>query len=184
MPRAAVSFKLFDAALPPHWPGLLGCVGRHLVSVYHPWAHHGRAAAVARTLWKPSSGVWHQKHRATGEMPHTSIDTEAGWSKSGWHGWWYGGTRHLAVSVETVWIPLAAALTPANTADNGVVPRLVAPLPAEVHSVLGDTAYNAPEGRRLCERVFKNLHRRAPRGRRDEESVVQLGGVLCRLRGY
>jgi hypothetical protein len=20
----------------------------------------------------------------------TPIDTEAGWSKSGWHGWWYG----------------------------------------------------------------------------------------------
>src|SRR5947209_5816317 len=40
--------------------------------------------------------------------PHSLIDTEAGWSKSGWHGRWYGWKRHLTVTVSTVWSPFAA----------------------------------------------------------------------------
>jgi hypothetical protein len=75
-------------ALPPHLPGLIGCCGRHLVAVLTPWATHGRAAAVDRTPWKTRGGVWHKTHKEAGEMPHTSIDTAAGWSKSGWQGWW------------------------------------------------------------------------------------------------
>jgi Transposase DDE domain len=145
------------AALPPHLPGLIGCFGRHLVGVLNPWACHGRAAAVDSTPLNTSGGVWHKKHRESGELPHTSIDTEAGWSKSGWHGWWYGWKLHLAVSVGAVWIPLAAELTPANTADNAVAPRLLAPLPAEVRYVLGDTHYNAPEIRSLCEQCNRSL---------------------------
>jgi hypothetical protein len=145
------------AALPPHLPGLIGCFGRHLVVVLHPWAFYGRAAAVDSTPLKTSGGVWHKKHKETGEIPHTSIDTEAGWSKSGWHGWWSGWKLHLAVSVGSVWIPLAAELTPANTADNAIAPRLLTPLPAEVRYVLGDTHYNAPEIRSLCEQANRVL---------------------------
>jgi len=52
---------------------------------------------------------------------------------------------------------MAAELIPANTADNEVAPRLVAPLPAEVRYVLGDTAYNAPEVRQLCEQSDRAL---------------------------
>jgi Transposase DDE domain len=145
------------AALPPHLPGLIGCFGRQLVAVLTPWVYHGRAAAVDSTPLKTSGGVWHKKHKEAGEIPHTSIDTEAGWSKSGWHGWWYGWKLQLAVSVGAIWIPLAAELTPANTADNEVAPRLWAPLPAEVRYVLGDTAYNDPEVRQLCEQSDRAL---------------------------
>ena len=145
------------AALPPTLPGLIGCVGRHLVGVLHPWAVHGRAAAVDSTPLKTSGGVWHKKHKETGEIPHTSIDIEAGWSKSGWHGWWYGWKLHLAVSVGSVWIPLAAELTPANTADNTIAPQLLAPLPAEVRYVLGDTHYNDPAVRTRCEQTNRAL---------------------------
>lgn len=145
------------AALPQTLPGLIGCVGRHLVGVLHPWAVHGRAVAVDSTPLKTSGGVWHKKHREAGEIPHTSIDTEAGWSKSGWHGWWYGWKLHLAVSVGSVWIPLAAELTAANTADNTIAPQLLAPLPAEVRYVLGDTHYNDPEVRTLCEQANQAL---------------------------
>ena len=100
-----------------------------------------------------SGGVWHKKHREPGEISHTAIETEAEWSKSGWHGWWYGWTRHLAGSVRSVWIPLAAALTPAKTADNAVAPRLLAPLPAAGRYSLGETTSNDPEGRRQCEQA-------------------------------
>jgi hypothetical protein len=145
------------AALPQHLPGLIGCFGRHLVAVLAPWTSHGRAAAVDSTPLKTSGGVWHKKHKEAGEMPHTSIDTEAGWSKSGWHGWWYGWKLHLAVSVGSVWIPLAAALTAANTADHTIAPQLLAPLPTEGRSILGDTHYKDPEVPILCEQSNRTL---------------------------
>jgi Transposase DDE domain len=113
--------------------------------------------AVDSTPLNTSGGVWHKKHKEAGEIPQTSIDTEAGWSKSGWHGWWYGWKLHLAVSGGAVWIPLAAALTAANTAANTIAPQLLAPLPAEVRDVLGDTHSNDPEVRRLCEQANRAL---------------------------
>jgi len=82
-------------------------------------------------------------------IPHPSIDTEAGWSKSGWHAWWYGWKLHLAVSVGSIWIPLAAELTVANIGDNRVAPKLIEQLPSEVRYALGDTHYNDPD-LRLC----------------------------------
>ena len=90
-------------------------------------------------------------------MPHTSIDTQAGWSKSGWHGWWYGWKLHLAVSVGQYWIPLAAYLTPANVADKDFAPALLEALPAEVRFILGDTHYNDPDLRSRCEQTDRLL---------------------------
>jgi hypothetical protein len=145
------------AALPPHLPGLMGCCGRQLVAVLTPWVDHGRAAAIDSPPLQTSGGVWHKNHQDNGEIPHTSIDTEAGWSKSGWHGWWYSWKRHLAGLVGALWIPLAAELTPANTADKAIAPRWLAPLPAEVRDVLGDTADNDPEVRRQCKQTNRAL---------------------------
>jgi hypothetical protein len=138
-------------ALPQHLPGLLGCVGRPLVALRTPWTAHGRAAAVDSTALHTSGGVWHQKPKEQGAIPQTAIDTAAGWSQSGWHGWWCGWNLHLAVSVGSGWSPLAAELTPANVADHPVAPRLLAPLPAEVCYGLGDTLDNDPEVRPPCE---------------------------------
>jgi Transposase DDE domain len=138
------------AALPQSLPGLIGCIGRHLVTLLHPWARHGRAVACDSTPLATGGGVWHKKHREQGVVPHSSIDTEAGWSKSGWHGWWYGWKLHLAVTVGALWIPLAAELTVANRGDNEEAPLLLEQLPAEVRYVLGDTHYNTPELRQEC----------------------------------
>ena len=55
------------------------------------------------------------------------------------------------MAVGAVGIPRAAELTPANTAEKVLAPRLVAPLPAEVRDVLSDTASNDPAVHRLCE---------------------------------
>ena len=145
------------ALLPDSLPGLIGYCGRYLVALLNPFAQHGRAAAVDSTALKTSGGLWHKKHKENGEIPHTSIDTEAGWSKSGWHGWWYGWKLHLAVAVGWVWIPLAAELTVANTADNEVAPKLLEQLPAEVRYILGDTHYNAPDLRQHCHQHGREL---------------------------
>jgi len=72
------------SAIPATLPAQTGCLGRHLVSLIQPWATCGRAVAIDSTVLRSRGGVWHQKHREQGEIPHTSIDTEAHWTKSGW----------------------------------------------------------------------------------------------------
>jgi hypothetical protein len=170
------------ALLPPSLPRLIGCCGRHLVALLQPWATHGRAVAFDSTPLATGGGVWHTKHREQGVVPHTSIDTEAGWSKSGWHGWWYGWKLHLAVTVGSVWIPLAAELTVANRGDNEVAPLLLAPLPVEVRYVLGDTHYNDPKLRQRCHQRGCELvaTRRGPYPHRD--GGVEVRKVFHQLR--
>jgi hypothetical protein len=112
---------------------------------HQPWATCGRAVAIDSTALRARGGVWHQKHREQGEIPHTSIDTEAHWTKSGWHGWVYGWKLHVVSVVAGLWFPIAALLTPANVADSDPAPALLCEVPAEVRFVLGDRHYNTPE---------------------------------------
>ena len=137
-------------ALPDGLPARIGCLGRGLVERLEPWREAGRAAAIDSTVLRAPGGVWHKKHREAGVVPHTSIDTEAHWTKSGWHGWVYGWKLHLVSTAAAVWIPLAAELTPANAADNEVAPRLLPELPPDLRLLLGDTAYDDPDLRDRC----------------------------------
>jgi hypothetical protein len=143
--------------LPESLPAQIGCFGRYLVSRIAPWANCGRAVAVDSTILRANGGVWHKKDRKQGKVPHTSIDTEAHWTKSGWHGWVYGWKLHIACVVASVWIPLSAQLTPANEADNEVAPALIYELPPEARFVLGDLHYNAPNVREVCEQTGRIL---------------------------
>jgi hypothetical protein len=88
-------------------------------------------------------------------VPHTSIDTQAAWGKSGWHGWVYGWKLHVVATVAAVWIPLAAYLTPASVADNNeaVILALWRDLPPELRFILGDRHYNAPNVHQVCEQA-------------------------------
>lgn len=130
-------------ALPEGLPERIGLLGRHLVGLLKPWAKVGRAAAIDSTVLRARGGVWHKKDKEAGIVPHSSIDTEAGWTKSGWHGWVYGWKLHLTCTVAGVWIPLAARLTPANVHDGRVAPLLIEELPREARFVLGDKSYDA-----------------------------------------
>jgi len=137
-------------AIPATLPAQIGCLGRYLVSLLDPWQGCGRAVAIDSTILRARGGQWHQKHREQGLVPHSSIDREAHWTKSGWHGWIYGWKLHLVCAVATVWIPLAAELTAANQPDSDLAPHLLGELPAEVRFVLGDRHYNRDELRALC----------------------------------
>jgi DDE family transposase len=138
-------------AIPATLPAQIGCLGRHLIDLIQPWANAGRAAAIDSTVLRSRGGVWHQKHREKGEVPHTSIDTQAHWTKSGWHGWVYGWKLHVVSIVASVWFPIAAVLTPANIADSEPAPMLLREVPADVRFVLGDRHYNTPELREDCD---------------------------------
>ncbi len=138
------------SSLPGSLPARIACLGSYLVERLEPWAEGGRAAAIDSSVLRARGGVWHKKDREAGVVPHTSIDTEAHWTKSGWHGWVYGWKLHLVTTVAAVWIPLAAELTPANAADNETAPRLLDVLPQAVRFVLGDTAYQDPTLHQHC----------------------------------
>jgi Transposase DDE domain len=131
-------------AVPATLPAQIAGLGRHLVGLLQPWVEGGRAVALDSTPLRARGGVWHKKDREAGVVPHSSIDTQAHWTKSGWHGWVYGWKLHLITTVAAVWIPLAAALTAANVADNEQAPALLAVLPADARFVLGDQHYNDP----------------------------------------
>jgi hypothetical protein len=142
--------------LPGTLPARIGCLGRYLVELLLPFAHTARAAAIDSTLLPACNGrVWHKKQREQGVIPHSGIDPEAGWTKSGHHGWVYGWKLHVSATAGEIWIPLAAELTPANTADNEVAPRLIPEISLQVRYLLGDTHYNAPNVRRECD--LRNL---------------------------
>jgi hypothetical protein len=144
-------------ALPTSLPAQIGCLGRALLALIQPFASCGRAAAIDSTVLRARGGVWHKKDREAGVVPHTSIDTEAHWTKSGWHGWVYGWKLHIITTVAAVWIPLAAELTAANAADSEVAPGLLCRMPPEVRVVLGDTSYNTPELQALCQEDERTL---------------------------
>src|SRR5438128_3294451 len=143
--------------VPETLPAQTRCLGHCLVEHLQPWAEGGRAVAIASTVLHARGGVWHVKHRAAGLIPHTSIDTEAHWTKSGWHGWVYGWKLHLVSTAAAVWLPLAADLTAANVAANvaanEAAPALLDELPVDARYVLGDRHYNAPNVQDTCERA-------------------------------
>jgi hypothetical protein len=143
--------------LPESLPAQIGCFGRYLVALIQPWAKCGRAGAIDSTVLRANGGVWHKKDREKGIVPHTSIDTQAHWTKSGWHGWVYGWKLHVVSVVAAVWIPLAADLTPANVADNEAAPALIWELPPEMRYLLGDLHYNAPNVREACDKSNRIL---------------------------
>jgi hypothetical protein len=169
-------------AIPDSLPTQISCLGRYLLALICPWATCGRAVAVDSTTLKANGGVWHKKHREKGEVPHTSIDTEAGWTKSGWHGWVYGWKLHLIATVAAVWIPLAAELTPANTADNRAIEPLLWELPPEVRFVLGDQHYNAPNVHQVCQHTDRNLVTSQPGPYPHTDIGVEVRRIFHKLR--
>ena len=161
--------------LPARLPALIGCLGRPLVQLLQPWATQGHAAAVDSTPLRANGGVWHKKDRLAGPVPHASLDTEATWSKAGYHGWWYGWKLHWAGAGGSVWLPWAAEFPIASAADTVIAPQRREQWPLEVRYVLGDTHSHTPELRDDCGLPHRELvvTRRGPYPHRD-------GGVEVR----
>jgi hypothetical protein len=138
-------------AIPETLSAQIACLGCFLLQLLGVWVKSACAAAMDRTVLTARGGVWHKKDREAGVVPHTSIDTEAHWTKSGWHGWVYGWKLHVVVTAASdVWLPLAADLTAANVADNEHAPVLIETLPPGLHFLLGDQHYHDEALTRLC----------------------------------
>jgi hypothetical protein len=141
------------ATIPATLPAQIGCMGRFLLTLIEPWSDCARAAAIDCTVLRALGGVWHKKDREAGIVPHSSIDTEAHWTKSGWHGWVYGWKLHLVCTAAAIWIPLAARLTPANVADNHIAIELAPEFPTDLRFLLGDQHYQDPELEQQCDQI-------------------------------
>jgi hypothetical protein len=137
--------------LPERLEDQIALLGTHLVDLLLPWENSARAAALDSTCLKAPGAPWHQKDRKAGIVPNTSIDTDAHWTKSGWHGWVFGYKLHLVISISKIWIPLAAKLLPANQADNVVGSQLVSLVRAQPTFFCGDSAYNCDDVRLACD---------------------------------
>jgi len=172
------------AAVPPTLPGLSGRRGRSLVTALTPWAQPGHGAACDSTALRAHGGVWHKKEREAGVVPRPSIATDAHGSKSGWHGWWYGWQLPLAVSIGSLWIPLAAEFTAAKVADRDTAPGWFPQLPAQGRSVLGDQHSNTPQLRAEGARHDRELvaTRRGPYPHTD--GGVEVRRVFHQLRSH
>jgi hypothetical protein len=171
-------------AIPASLPAQIGCLGRSLVVVLGPWRDSGRAAAIDSTVLRARGGVWHRKDREAGIVPHSSIDTEAHWTKSGWHGWVYGWKLHLVTTVAAVWIPLAATLTPANRADNEEAPELLRELPSELRFLLGDQHYHDPDLRGACAAAERELVTTRPGPYPHLDGGVEVRRLFHQLRSH
>jgi hypothetical protein len=128
--------------LPETLPAQLACPGQQLLTLIQPWTTCGRAVAIDRTPLHAFKGaVWHQRDREAGRVPHSAIDTEAHWTKSGWHGWVSGWKLQLVTTVAALRVPLAAYLTPANVADNEPATTRLPAMPDQARFILGDSQY-------------------------------------------
>jgi hypothetical protein len=136
--------------LPQRLPAQIYSLGRHLLDLYTPWTRAGRAVVIDSTPLRAQGAPWHKKDREADHVPNTSIDTDAHWTKSGWHGWVYGYKLHLVSTVAAVWIPLSARLRPANEADNILAAELISEVPVEARFVLADSQYDTAELHHLC----------------------------------
>jgi len=169
-------------SLPDSLPGLIGCFGRYLVALLQPYATCGRAAAMDSTMLRAKGGVWHKKHREQGLVPHTTIDTDAHWSKSGYHGWWYGWKLHMTVTIASIWIPLAAELTPANVHDSTIATPMAYELPDEVRYVMGDRHYRDDDLKAYCRLTGRTLITTRPGKYPHQDAGVEVRKILHRLR--
>jgi hypothetical protein len=178
------TFERRFKALPERLPEQVALVGAHLLALLDPWAAGSRAVAIDSTVLSARGGVWHKKDREAGMVPHTSIDTEAHWTKSGWHGWVYGWKLHLIVTVGQIWLPLAAELTPANVADNEEAVLLLDALREAALFVLGDTGYQDGELAQHCAQRHRTLvtTKRGASPHRDDG--VEVRRIFHQLRSH
>ncbi|MGH2561742.1 MAG: hypothetical protein ACRDJH_21965, partial [Thermomicrobiales bacterium] len=152
------------ATAPTTLPAQIACRGRYVVAVRDPWRDRGRAVAIASMVLPARGGVWRQKHRAVGIVPHSSMDTAAHSTKSGWHGGVSGWKLQLVVTGAGVWLPPRAVLPPANAAANEPAPALLTDRPTAGRFVRGDSHDHAAARHRLVNAADRSLvaNRRGP----------------------
>ena len=98
--------------------------------------------ATDKSLFKAQGPVWHQKQRLAGVVPEglRHLDTNATWSKSGYHGWVYGYGLHLATNAAG--FPQLAQVETASVSEAAICRQQEAALLSRgATTLVGDDAY-------------------------------------------
>ena len=96
-------------------------------------------AYVDKSVFRALGGLWHKKHMVLGIVPHPSIDTDASWSKSAYHGWRFGYGLHLVCLQNR--FPVAAWVTTASVKDHSQMDKLIQGLKHLIGIIVGDAGY-------------------------------------------
>lgn len=125
--------------MPAYIRWLLPNIARQITQVNNRYQMH--IGYVDKSVFRSLGGIWHRKHRLLGIVPHPSIDTDASWSKSAYHGWRFGYGLHLVVN--EMRFPLAALVTTASAPDKHQLWPLLNGLLPDLHIIVGDAGYRA-----------------------------------------
>ena len=102
-----------------------------------------------KSLFKAQGPVWHQSDRQAGRIPDKlrHLDTDASWSKSGYHGWVYGYGLHLVDN--RVGFPKWVQVETAAVAESAVIDQQVGPLIKHFHPQTVSTDNSYAKARRI-----------------------------------
>ena len=127
-------------ALPALIQQLMPSIAQQCQQLHH--STFGYACSFAdKSVFRALGGLWHKKQMLLKIVPHPSIDTEASWAKSDYHGWRFGYGLHLICNRNR--FPLMATVTTASTKDYTLLETLIAPLQHRLGVVMADSGYFA-----------------------------------------
>lgn len=96
-----------------------------------------------QSLFKAQGTVWHQSDRKQGRIPDKlrNLDTDATWSKSGYHGWVYGYGLHLTTNAAG--FPILIEVETASFSEKQAIERKQDRIVHHLkpHNICGDDAY-------------------------------------------
>jgi hypothetical protein len=95
-----------------------------------------------KSLFKAQGPVWHQSDRKAGRIPEglRNLDTDATWSKSGYHGWVYGYGLHATCNGQS--FPKLAQVETGSISESQVVDEKASQIETlEPKDVVGDDSY-------------------------------------------
>ena len=96
-----------------------------------------------KSLFKALGPVWHQSDRKMGRIPEKlrNLDTDATWSKSGYHGWVYGYGLHMTCNEEA--FPTMIQVETASVSDSEILDEKASIILAELQpqTLAADNAY-------------------------------------------
>lgn len=78
---------------------------------------------IDKSLFKARGPVWHQRDRKVGKVPThlRNLDTDATWSKSGYHGWVYGYGLHIICTQDA--FPTLMTVHSASVSESVVIDK-------------------------------------------------------------
>lgn len=94
---------------------------------------------IDKSVFRAFGGIWHTKQMQEGIVPHPSIDIEASWAKSDYHGWRFGYGLHLIVNANR--FPIAATVATASDKDYSFVETLIKHIYLKISIIVGDRGY-------------------------------------------